>query len=207
MHKHFSNILLLIIILSAYPLCANNKLSLIQEGDIIFQESLSEQAKAIKLATHSRYTHAGIIFKYNNQFKVLEAVQPVKITNLNTFINRGVDHHFVIKRLNNHKTLLNRSNINRMKKIGNLYIGKNYDIYFEWNDNRIYCTELIWKIYKKALNIEVGKLEKLKDFDLSDPYVKKIMKKRYGNKIPYNEFVISPDSMFKADNLIEVIKE
>ena len=66
---------------------------------------------------------------------------------------------------------------------------------------------LIWKIYKKSLNIELGKLEKLRDFDLSDPYVKKLMKKRYGNKIPYNELVISPESMFKSDKLITIINE
>ena len=186
---------------------AGTDTSVIKEGDIIFQESVSEQARAIQLATHSRYSHAGIIFKYDNQFRVLEAVQPVKITDLDAFINRGVGSHYVIKRLADYESIIDTSGINRMKKIGNSYLGKNYDIYFEWNDNRIYCTELIWKIYKKALNIEVGKLQKLKNFDLTHPRVKSIMKKRYGGKIPYDELVISPESMFKADNLTTIIEK
>src|SRR5437016_1986874 len=37
----------------------------IRTGDIIFQTSLSSQSKAIQLATHSEYSHCGIIFKEN----------------------------------------------------------------------------------------------------------------------------------------------
>lgn len=85
--------------------------SLLSEGDIIFQESLSEQATAIKLATKSRYTHVGIIFKYGNTYKVLEAIEPVKITDLNLFIQRGKNKHFVIKRIKgNPHTRKNLSN-------------------------------------------------------------------------------------------------
>ncbi len=33
------------------------------QGDILFQESRSNQSKYIKAATDSRYTHCGIIYK------------------------------------------------------------------------------------------------------------------------------------------------
>ena len=181
-------------------------LALLKEGDIIFQETNSEQAKAIQLATHSRYTHVGILFKQNNTMMVFEAVQPVKITPLADFIKRGVDAHFVIKRLKNTNVILNKENIAKMKMIGKSYLGKNYDMYFEWSDEKIYCSELVWKIYKKALNIEVGKLTKLKDFDLSNSYVKNLMKKRYGKHSPLNELVISPEAIYQADNLVNVMK-
>ncbi len=45
--------------------------SKLKEGDIIFHESRSHQSIAINLATKSKYTHLGIIFKYNNEYKVL----------------------------------------------------------------------------------------------------------------------------------------
>jgi uncharacterized protein YycO len=67
-----------------------------------------------------------------------------------------------------------------MKLIGERFLGKDYDIYFEWSDNRIYCSELIWKIYKEATNIEIGQLENLSDFNLSNKLVKKKLKERYG---------------------------
>ena len=35
----------------------------IKDGDLIFQTSLSQQSKAIQLATKSKYSHCGIIYK------------------------------------------------------------------------------------------------------------------------------------------------
>ena len=178
----------------------------LKEGDIIFQETRGRQSRAIKLATHSRYSHVGIIFKYQNNLHVFEAVQPVRITKLNDFINRGVNRHFVIKRLHKSKKYLTIDNLRRMKIFGKKFLGKNYDLYFEWNNDRIYCTELVWKIYHRVLGIKIGKLQKLKDFDLKHSYVKKLMKERYGKNIPYNEPVISPMAMYKSKLLKTVFK-
>lgn len=47
----------------------------------------------------------------------------------------------------------------KMKKVGEKYIGKDYDLYFEWSDSRIYCSELVWKIYKESIGLEIGNLE------------------------------------------------
>lgn len=83
-----------------------------------------------------------------------------------------------------------------MKEAGERYLNKNCDIYFEWIDHKIYCSELVWKIYKEAANIEIGELEKLSDFDLTNNIVIEILKERYGNNIPMNEVVISPKSIY-----------
>jgi uncharacterized protein YycO len=91
-----------------------------------------------------------------------------------------------------------------MKQIGDQFKGKPYDTTFEWSDNRIYCSELVWKIYKRAAGIEIGKLQKLKEFDLSDARVKEIMKKRYPNKIPTQEIVISPAAIFDSELLVTI---
>jgi hypothetical protein len=34
-----------------------------KDGDIIFHKSLSSQSEAIQIATHSEYTHCGIVYK------------------------------------------------------------------------------------------------------------------------------------------------
>jgi uncharacterized protein YycO len=168
----------------------------IQDGDLIFQSSISGQSKAIQLATHSKYSHCGIIYKEGKDYIVFEAVQPVKKTPLDKWIARGDDGHYVIKRLKNSEEVLTLDVIKKMKEISKSFEGKNYDLCFEWIDNKIYCSELIWKIYQRATGIEIGKLEKLKNFDLSNSIVKQKMKERYGNKIPLEETVISPASIF-----------
>lgn len=173
----------------------------LREGDILFQETGGEQGKAIKLATKSRYTHAGIVFSYNDELMVLEAVGPVKKTKIKDFINRGINGHYVVKRLKNSQERLREEKIIQLKESGEKFIGLPYDIYFGWQNDRIYCTELVWKMYKEVLGIELGKLGKLKDFDLSSLTVRLLMFKRYGLKIPYNEPVIAPSTMFNSIEL------
>lgn len=176
----------------------------IMNGDLIFQTSLSSQSQAIQIATKSKYSHCGIIYKDGDEFFVFEAVQPVKNTPLANWIARGKDQKFVIKRLKNAKEILTPKVLAKMQKVGEEFSGKNYDLTFEWSDEKIYCSELIWKIYKRAAGIEIGKLEKLKDFDLTNEAVKRKMNERYGNSIPENESVISPVSIFNSDRLITV---
>jgi len=176
----------------------------LKNGDIIFQTSKSSQSKAIQLATNSKYSHMGIIYENEGQYFVYEAVQPVKLTPLTDWINRGENGHYVIKRLENADQVLTSSTLTKMKEIGEQFKGKPYDIYFEWSDDKIYCSELVWKMYKQATNIEIGRLEQLSDFDLSNEIVKAKMKERYGNNIPMDEKVISPAAMFNSDKLITI---
>lgn len=176
----------------------------LKNGDLIFQTSLSEQSKAIQLATNSQYSHCGIVYINNGQFYVFEAVQPVKMTPIANWIARGKDAHYVVKRLKNTDEILTESTLKKLKQEGEKFIGKNYDLTFEWSDDKIYCSELIWKIYKRATGLEIGKLQKLSDFDLSNEIVKKKMKERYGDKIPIEEIVISPAAIFDSELLITV---
>ncbi len=176
----------------------------IQNGDLIFQTSLSDQSKAIQLATNSKYSHCGLLFKEGNDIYVFEAVQPVKQTPLDQWVAKGKDEKYVIKRLKNASEVLTPSALDKMKEVAENFIGKNYDKTFEWSDNKIYCSELIWKIYQRATGIEIGKLQKLSDFDLSSETVKRTLKDRYVNGIPLNEIVISPQSIFESELLITI---
>ncbi|MDR1517773.1 MAG: YiiX family permuted papain-like enzyme [Dysgonamonadaceae bacterium] len=178
----------------------------IKNGDLIFQTSLSGQSKAIQLATNSKYSHCGIIYSDNGRYYVFEAVQSVKTTPLNKWIARGKGGRYVIKRLKNAEQVLTTETLQKMKQEGEKFLGKNYDLTFEWTDDKIYCSELIWKIYKRATGLEIGKLEKLGNFNLTNEAVKQKMKERYGDKIPMDEIVISPKAVFDS-NLLETINE
>ncbi len=201
-------ILMTIIIFTVFINSCNSKTNaFIKEGDIIFHESLSSQADELRYSTGSKYTHMGIIYLIDRKFYVYEAVQPVIFTPFEKWIKHGKNKHYVIKRLKNSDEILTPENIKSMKEAGKFYYGKDYDNLFQWNDNRIYCSELVWKIYKKALNIEIGKLQKFKDFDLTHPKVKALIKKRYGNSINLNETIISPIQMFNSELLVKVKEE
>jgi uncharacterized protein YycO len=176
----------------------------LQTGDIVFQISQSGQTKAIQLATHSEYSHVGVLWVENDEVKVLEAVEPVKITTFETWKQLGENQHYVLKRLKDTKQLylLQQSELQaKWKNIARKYIGKHYDLAFAWSDEKMYCSELVWKMYKECLDIELCKKRKLKDFDLTHSIVKTQLAQRYEKQIPLEESVVSPADIFNSDLL------
>jgi len=175
-----------------------------KDGDLIFQTSESKQCEAVRIATNSKFSHCGIIYDINGNWFVFEAVQPVKLTPLEDWIKHGKDSKYVVKRLKD-DSVLSPQILQKMKDYSQQFDGKEYDAYFEWSDNRIYCSELIWKIYKNAAGIELSKLRELKDFNLQDPRVQKILKERYGNDIPLEEKVVAPSDIAESNILKTVV--
>lgn len=172
-----------------------------QQGDIIFQTSRSSQSQAIQQATDSVYSHMGIILFKNNKPYVFEAANKVKYTEIQNWIDRGVDGKYVIKRV---KTSLTDEQKNKLFSTAQSYLNKPYDLTFEWSDSRLYCSELVWKIYSNAIGIQIGQRQKLKQFNLNSPVVKAKLNERYGTAIPLNEIVISPKAIFESPLLVTV---
>jgi len=175
-----------------------------QNGDIVFQTSRSSQSVAIQRATHSPYSHMGIVYLKGGKAFVFEAVEPVRTTPLDDWIARGRGGHFVVKRLRDASTVLTPEALDRMLKVGKTFQGKHYDLYFEWSDKRIYCSELVWKVFDRALGVKLGKLQTIGQFDLSDPAVKAKVQERWGGPPPASEPVISPAAIFASIRLVTV---
>ncbi|GEE51586.1 lipid binding hydrolase [Escherichia coli O145:H28] len=148
-----------------------------QTGDIIFQISRSSQSKAIQLATHSDYSHTGMLVMRNKKPYVFEAVGPVKYTPLKQWIAHGEKGKYVVRRVEGG---LNTEQQQKLAQTAKRYLGKPYDFSFSWSDDRQYCSEVVWKVYQNALGMRVGEQQKLKEFDLSNPLVQAKLKERYG---------------------------
>src|SRR5262245_16974750 len=175
-----------------------------RDGDIVFQTSRSAQSLAIQLATKSPYSHMGIVYLRDGKPFVFEAVQPVKLTPLDEWIERGERQQFVAKRLRDADTRLTAETLRKMRAVGAQLTGKDYDPYFEWSDERIYCSELVWKIFERGAGIELGERQTIAEFDLSHPAVQQKLKERYGDRVPLDEVVISPAAIFAAADLATV---
>ena len=194
----------LIVAFLALLACGDSLADQLRDGDIIFHTSGSAQSIAIQKATHSKYSHMGIVFIRDGNPYVYEAIKTVQYTSLKKWVARGDGGHYVIKRLRDADRVLTPEAVANLRQVAAKFQGKPYDLTFEWSDSRIYCSELVWKIYDRGLGLSVGRLQKLRDFDLSDPMVKNKMKERYGKAIPMDETVISPGEMFSFDGLVVV---
>lgn len=167
----------------------------LRDGDIIFQTSRSGQSVAIQKATHSPYSHMGVVLHRDGKPFVFEAIATVRYTPLENWIARGDGGRYVVRRLTRP---LQPAEVKKLHEAAKIYAGKPYDLYFEWTNARIYCSELVWKMYRDATGLEIGTLQKLRELDLDDPAVKAKMRERYGKNIPLDERMISPAAMYES---------
>lgn len=194
-------------LLALWILCGaacGKPLPAVRDGDVIFQTSLSNQSLAIQRATKSPYSHMGIIFLRDGRPYVLEASATVRFTPLAKWIQHGRDGRFVLKRLKDADARLTPDVVEKLRAAAQTFMGRPYDLTFEWSDDRIYCSELVWKIYQRGAGIEIGTLQTMKDFDLTSPAVAAKLRERFGDRIPLNETVISPAAMFDSPLLTTV---
>jgi hypothetical protein len=182
----------------------------LQEGDIIFHETQSNQAAALREITNSIWTHTGIITRFKNDWYVAEAARGVELTPLSDFINRGKDKKFIIKRIKHDILQMNARNLRAMKAMLMTFAGKDYDFWFEWSDDKIYCSELVWKVYERAFGIVLSIPEKFKDFPLNGPHAQRLIRERYtsiGRSINLEETVVTPIAVLESDLLIDVVRK
>ena len=99
-----------------------------QTGDIIFQISRSSQSKAIQLATHSDYSHTGMLVIRNKKPYVFEAVGPVKYTPLKQWIAHGEKGKYVVRRVEGG---LSAEQQQKLAQTAKRYLGKPYDFSFD----------------------------------------------------------------------------
>lgn len=187
-------IILLLLLFVIFDTCKSQSL---RNGDIIFHTSKSSQSKMIQIITNSELTHCGIIFLKNGKPYVLEAVNTVKYTSLEQWINRGVGKKYKLCRIKNNLT---SPQISDMFRYGKSQIGKKYDVQFKWSDSRMYCSELVYKVFIAGDQF-IGEPKIFSDYNLNHKLVKKEISKRYPHKINLNEPVIAPVDIIKSDNV------
>ena len=179
---------LLFIIMSLMTIsCSNNvDVNALQEGDIVFIESQSSQSPYIKVGTMSKWTHCGIVVNTAEGMKVLEASKTVRLTPFAKFIGAAKNDNWCIKRP---KQKLSAS-IKYQK-----YLGQPYDLEFKFDNGKMYCSELVWLVYKDQ-GIELCRPRKVSSFIFTRiPKVKRLMDKR---NITMDQVAVAPVDLFKA---------
>jgi hypothetical protein len=168
--------LVLLIGLAATSLYAtvNGDLPPLQDGDLIFQTSTSGQSSAILIATADPYSHMGIIKKDGKDIKVVEAAGTVKETPLQEWINRGLLKRVAIYR----DPDLTQEQAGRILAAARELYGKPYDIFFSFNNDAIYCSELPYLAYRAA-GLSIGKIQKVSDLHFDNFFVKRLIRQRW----------------------------
>ena len=83
------------------------------------------------------------------------------------------------------------------------FIGLPYDIQYELDDEKIYCSELIYKGFKTASGQNLGKTVKLGDLDWK-PH-EQVIRAIAGDPVPLEREMITPRDLAKAEQLDAVL--
>ena len=173
-------------------------------GDIVFQTSRSSQSALIQAATGSALTHCGLVIVEDGKAFVCEAVGPVRMTPLSEWIEDGEGGRYEAKRMKDASRALTPEAKKKLAAAARRFLGKPYDARFEWSDDRIYCSELVWKACDRGLSIKLCPLKKMRDFKLSDKAVRKELERRFGGRIPLDEPVVAPVDIDRSPLLVPV---
>ena len=134
----------------------------------------------------SKWTHCGIVVDTPQGLKVLEASKTVRLTPFAQFIGSAKNENWCVKRP---KQKLSKP-ISYRK-----YLGQQYDLEFRFDNGKMYCSELVWLVYKDQ-GIEICNPRKVSSFILTRiPKVKKLMIKR---DISMDQYVVAPVDLYKA---------
>ncbi|MEZ4807044.1 MAG: YiiX/YebB-like N1pC/P60 family cysteine hydrolase [Flavobacteriales bacterium] len=179
----------------------------LHNGDILFQTLEGGQSDAIAQATGSPWTHVGVVFKEDGEWMVYEAVGPVKATPLPRWIAQGSKGHFVAKRyVSGPNGPLAEEQARRVRSAMERFMGLAYDRRFDWSDERIYCSELVWKAYAEGIGVELCSPRPMRDHSLDSELVRRTMAERYGNAPPLDEPMIAPGALFDCPLLITILE-
>jgi hypothetical protein len=201
----------------------------LKDGDIVFIESNSERAGAIKKLTESNLTHCGIVFhgKQDTWIVYEGAGRPVgEYSELGVWIGResgnGEKNPIYVKRLKDREARLSPK-IEALRKRAKELHDTPYDFGFAWANKDasgkeyIYCSELVWKAFKEEVDIALRTPHPISDYikdrpDLSADDVTGLFKKclnddprsrKCRNDKDYDpkELAISPAEVFASTEL------
>lgn len=135
-----------------------------RSGDLIFQDSNSSQAAAIRLATASQYSHMGIIRVSGHNVTVIEAARTVSETPLQRFIARGVGQDYAVYRIRD----LSPADAERALAAAADLAGKPYDIFFRLGSEAVYCSELPYYAFG-TIGLNLGEVQLFGDLAIDTP--------------------------------------
>ena len=98
--------------------CSDSLAEQVRDGDLIFQTSRSELSIPIQKATHSQYSHMGIVFLRNGSPYVYEAIKTVQYTPFRKWVDRGEGGHYVVKRLREADRILTSQAVKKLQQAG-----------------------------------------------------------------------------------------
>ena len=167
----------------------------VQEGDLVFQQMSGVLMDVVVDVMQNPYTHCGIVVRKPEGYYVLEAVGPVKETPFDLWVAQGVGQKIAVARLKSQFRPL----VEEMIREGRSFIGRPYDPRYRWDDEHIYCSELIYKSFQRSSGLILADFVKLKDLHWKK--YEAFIRNLDGGNLPLERAMILPISLLRSDKV------
>lgn len=157
----------------------------LRTGDLVFNKINGQTQVSTANDSTYIYNNIGVLFVDEENFVVIETADRVQYASLRQWIKKGLNNHYLVKRLINADSLLSIERAQLLRKVAQDNIFKETEKSNNWSDDKMYNSELVWKIYKNSLNVELGKLEIAQDSSSS-------------------KYVITTNSIFNSEKLTTI---
>lgn len=135
----------------------------VKTGDVVLQTSRSSRSALIRRASASPYSHVGLVEVARDGVFVLEAVQPVSRTAWKTWRARGAGGKVTVLRAKALDARVLRDVVTAAKA----ELGKPYDARYRWDDEALYCSELVARAFERGAHLTIGAQQQVKALSLS----------------------------------------
>lgn len=118
----------------------------IQPGDVVLQDlACGLRCNFIRDVTHTRYTQVGLVLEEDGKRVVWEAFQPVGPVPLAAWVDRGKEGRVAVYR----PTFDVQAKLPQLTADARVLRDTPFDPDFQWDDARLYASELVEKLYEK----------------------------------------------------------
>lgn len=188
----------------------------LKPGDILFQDlDCGASCDAIEAVTDgvdgSELSHIAVVSHVDDdkgKVYVIESLTGgVQETTIDKFLGRSFDDKkrpkVLVGRLND----LSEHELDKVVQRIRTFIGKPYDDIFNANDDKYYCSELVYEVFRKGYRSDsepgkpIFKMEKMTFNDPKDGKIMPVWKDYFGklsNPIPEGKLGINPGSISKS---------
>jgi cell wall-associated NlpC family hydrolase len=161
--------------------------SALQEGDLVFQAlPHNPLVDAIEGASGAPFSHCGIMHQTANGWVAQWKAQ-------------ARDRLYVTYRLKP----AYKEKIPAFIIAAQAMKGRPYDHHYAWDEEAIYCSELIYKAFEKATGDKLGTMQRLGDLNWR-PYAA-VMEQVEGGPVPVDRMMITPRAVTEAGQ-VELVR-
>jgi hypothetical protein len=161
----------------------------LKDGDVVFQHLTGKLGSVIAEVTESPLTHCGMVVHRRGEPYVIEAIGPVRYIAFKKWVAQGDQGHFSQMRLKS----ASEEQIAKTVTAAETLLGLPYDIQYDFDDEKIYCSELVYKAYLRGGEIEVGSKEALRDLNWKGS--EKFIRVLAGGELPLDRQMVTPVSI------------